>query len=59
MTSNNVEIAPKRLQLLRDVAGGGATRAAALYASNDPPNLLAVRLSQDAARRMNIEHECY
>lgn len=59
MTSNNVEIAPKRLQLLRDVAGGSATRAAVLYASNDPSNLLAVRLSQDAARRMNIELRAY
>ena len=55
MTSNNVEIAPKRLQLLREITGGSATRAALLYAPNDASNLLALRLVQDAARRLNIE----
>lgn len=55
MTTNNVEIVPKRLQLLREIAGTGATRAAMLYSSNDASNLLALRLAQDAARRMNIE----
>lgn len=55
MTTNNVEVAPKRLQLLREITGGSATRAALLYAPNDASNLLALRLVQDAARRMNIE----
>jgi putative ABC transport system substrate-binding protein len=55
MTSNNVELAPRRLQLLREIAGSGATRAALLYASIDASNPLALRLAQDAARRMQIE----
>ena len=55
LTTNNVEISPKRLQLLRELTGGSATRAAVLYASNDASNLLALRQAQDAARRMNIE----
>ncbi len=54
MTSNNVELAPRRLQLLREIAGSGATRAALLYATNDASNPLALRLAQDAARRMQI-----
>lgn len=54
MTSNNVEITPKRLQLLLEIAGGGATRAAVLYATHDASNLAAVRMAQDAARRMQI-----
>lgn len=55
MTSNNVELAPRRLQLLREIAGGGASRAALLYAIQDTSNLLALRQAQDAARRMAIE----
>jgi putative ABC transport system substrate-binding protein len=55
MTSNNVELAPKRLQLLREITGGSATRAAVLYATHDPSNVLALRMMQDGARRMNIE----
>lgn len=55
LTSNNVELAPRRLQLLREIAGSRATRAALLYASNDASNPLALRLAQDAAHRMQIE----
>ena len=55
VTTNNVEIVPKRLQLLREIAGSGATRAAMLYSANDASNILALRLAQDAARRMGIE----
>lgn len=54
MTTNNVEIVPKRLQLLREIAGDGATRAAMLYSSNDASNVLALRLAEQAARRMGI-----
>ena len=55
MASNNVGPAPKRLPLLRGITGGSATRAAMLYATNDPSNLLALHMVQDGARRMNIE----
>jgi len=55
LTSNNVEIAPRRLQLLRELVGPQATRAALLYATNDASNLAALRLAQDAARRMPLE----
>ena len=55
MTTNNIEIGPRRLQLLREIAGPSATRAGMLYSSNDASNLLALRQAEDAARRMNIE----
>lgn len=55
MTSNNVEISPKRLQLLREMVGATATRAALLYATNDASNLAGLRLAQDAARHIALE----
>jgi putative tryptophan/tyrosine transport system substrate-binding protein len=55
MTSNNVELAPRRLQLLRELVGPQATRAALLYATNDASNLLALRQAQEAARRIPLE----
>lgn len=55
MTTNNVEIVPRRLQLLRELVGGSATRAALLYATNDVSNLTGLRLAQDAARQIALD----
>jgi putative ABC transport system substrate-binding protein len=55
MTTNNVEIVPRRLQLLHELVGGQATRAALLYATNDASNLAGLRLAQGAARRLQLE----
>jgi putative ABC transport system substrate-binding protein len=55
MTTNNMEIVPKRLQLLREITGGKASRAAILYAPGDASNVLGLRQAQDAARQLGID----
>lgn len=55
MSSNNVELVPKRFQLLAEIIGGRPTRAAVLYAPDDPSNVLAVQQAQAAARRFGID----
>jgi putative ABC transport system substrate-binding protein len=59
MTTNNVEIVPRRLQLLRELVGVGATRAALPYATNDASYLAGLRQAQDAARQIALELQAY
>jgi len=55
MTTNSGEIVPKRLQLLREIVGGKASRAAMLYAPGDASSISALREAQDAARQLGID----
>ncbi len=54
MTTNNVELMPKRFQLLAELTGGKPSRAAMLYAPGDPSNVLALQQAQGAARQFGI-----
>jgi putative ABC transport system substrate-binding protein len=55
MTTNNVELVAKRLQLLGEITAGRNVRAAMLFAPHDPSNVLALRHAQDAARQLGID----
>lgn len=55
MTTNSGEIVPKRLQLLREITGGRASRAAMLYSPGDASNVSALPEAQDAARQLGID----
>lgn len=55
MTTNNLEIVPKRFQLLGELIGGRPFRAALLYAPADPSNVLVLRHAQEAARQRGID----
>jgi putative ABC transport system substrate-binding protein len=54
LTSANVEIAPKRLELLKDLTGGKLSRAAVLFYPGDASNVLGARAAQDAALRLGL-----
>ena len=54
LTSANVEIAPKRLQLLQEVAGGKVSRPAVLFYPGDASNVIAARAAQDAAHSLGL-----
>lgn len=54
MTTANVEIAPKRLELLNEIAGGRLSRVAVLFYPGDPSNVLAAHTAQDAARTLGL-----
>ena len=54
LTSANVDIAPKRLKLLKEVTGGKMSRAAVLFNPGDASNVLAARAAQDAARSLGL-----
>jgi putative ABC transport system substrate-binding protein len=54
LTSANVDIAPKRLQLLKEVTGGKMSRAAVLFYPGDASNVIAARAAQDAARSLGL-----
>jgi putative ABC transport system substrate-binding protein len=54
LTSANVQIAPKRLELLNELTGGKVSRAAVLFYPGDPSNVIAARAAQDAALTMGL-----
>jgi putative ABC transport system substrate-binding protein len=54
LTSANVEIAPKRLELLKELTGGKVSRAAVLFYPGDASNVIAARALQDAALRLGL-----
>jgi putative tryptophan/tyrosine transport system substrate-binding protein len=54
LTSANVDITPKRLQLLTEVAGGKVSRLAILFYPGDASNVLAARAAQEAARSLGL-----
>jgi putative ABC transport system substrate-binding protein len=54
LTSANVEIAPKRVELLKELTGGKVSRAAVLFYPGDASNVIAARALQDAALRLGL-----
>ena len=54
LTSANVEIAPKRLELLKEITGGKVSRAAVLFYPGDASNVIASRAAQDAAVKLGV-----
>ena len=54
LTSANVELAPKRLELLKELTGGKVSRAALLFFPGDASNVIAARAVQDAALRLGL-----
>lgn len=55
LTTSNVEIIPKRLQLLKEVSGRRASRGAMLFNPADASNVLGLRSAQGAARALGME----
>jgi putative ABC transport system substrate-binding protein len=54
LTTANVEIAPKRLELLKEITGGKVSRAAVLFNPGDASNVIAARAMRDAAARLGL-----
>jgi putative ABC transport system substrate-binding protein len=54
LTTANVEIAPKRVELLKEITGGRLSRAAVLFNPGDASNVIAARALQDAARTLGL-----
>lgn len=54
MTTNNIEIIGKRLEILKELSGGKAARAAMLFNSADPSNVLALSAMEDSARKLGM-----
>lgn len=50
LTTGNIELIPKRLELLKEVSRGKASRGAMLFNPADASNVLALRATEDAAR---------
>jgi len=59
LTTGNVEIVPKRLELLKELTGGKARRAALLFNPADPSNLLVSRSSDRAAAGLGLAIQAY
>ena len=55
LTTGNVEITPKKLQLLKEISGGKVSRGAMLFNPDDASNVMALRSAQDGARVLGIE----
>lgn len=54
LTTANVDIIPRRLQLLTEMAGGKVTRAAVLFNPADASNVIVWRTTQEAATKLGL-----
>ena len=54
LTTGNVEIAPKRLELLKEITAGRISRAGLLFNQADASNVIAARAMHDAARQLAL-----
>ena len=54
LTTNNVEVSGKRLEILKEISGGKVSRVAVLFNPADPSNVLALRAYDDAAAKLGI-----
>lgn len=54
LTTGNVEIIPKRLELLKEISGGKVSRVAVLFNPADASNVLVVQATQDAGKRLGV-----
>ena len=55
MTTINVDVIPKRLQLFRELLNGRLSRVVLVFSPGDPSNVIAARSSQDAGRALGID----
>ena len=55
LTTSNTDVEPKRLQLLRDLLNGRASRVALVFNPGDPSNVIAAKLTREAGRTLGIE----
>lgn len=54
LSTANVDIAPKRLELLKEIVVGNMARPALLYTPSDASNVIAWRATQDAATKLGL-----
>jgi putative ABC transport system substrate-binding protein len=54
LTTNNTEVAGKRLQILKEMSGGKASRVAVLFNPADASNVLGLKALEDPARKLGI-----
>jgi putative ABC transport system substrate-binding protein len=54
LTTNNIAVAGKRLEILKEISGGKASRGAVLFNPADASNVLAVRANEGPARTLGI-----
>lgn len=59
LTTANVEIIPKRLELLKEIAGGRISRVAVLFNPADASNVLGVKANQEVAKPMGVSIHPY
>jgi putative ABC transport system substrate-binding protein len=55
MTTSNIDVAQKRLQLLKELLSGRASRVALVFNPGDPSNVIVAKLMRDAGLALGIE----
>ena len=55
MTTSNTDVAQKRLQLLKELLNGKASRVALVFNPDDQSNVIVAKLMRDAGRALGIE----
>ena len=54
LTTNNTEVAGKRLEIFKEMLGGKVSRLAMLFNPADASNVLALQTVEDSARKLNV-----
>jgi putative ABC transport system substrate-binding protein len=54
LTTNNTEVAGKRLEICKEMLGGKVSRLAILFNPADPSNVLALQTIEDSARKLRL-----
>lgn len=54
LTTNNIEITGKRLEILKEISRGKVSRVAWLFNPADPSNAQALRAHEDAAAKLGM-----
>ena len=54
LTTINIEVVPKRLEILKEMTGGKASRGAVLFNPADASNVLLLQATEAPARRLGI-----
>jgi putative ABC transport system substrate-binding protein len=55
LTTSNIEVVPKRLEILKEMSGGKVSRGAVLFNPADASNVLALRAMEDPARKLGMK----
>lgn len=59
LTTNNVEIAGKRLSILKEISGGKAARVAMMIDPSDASHVLSLQAAQDPARKLGMTFRAF